>query len=295
MKKLLIGAAMLAAVFAFTGCNPEDLGGAIKGDNVNFDNSYIKEVTEKNENGEEITVIKHAKETDKDAVPNTKYKYRAVKTLATKHFGSECVLTLEPQEHNKDLAPENNDGNIGYMFARTENEDKTVNFGVVTVNHNNGDFRYYVSFYKNVLIKENNFTEASNFSDANGEEIKSVGSIEAFNTETGGAEYQVEPKKGQGSFTSLKIEKDADGKYAVKVQVVAKEDGSYDVNFFNAEDDTETASALKSHHISNELTGLTEKTQTKIGRYAMVYAGKTLKASFNFLDHEGNPIPVDFE
>lgn len=288
MKKLLIGAAMLAAVFAFTGCNPEDLDGAIKGDNVNFDNSYIKEVKETDENDKEITVIEQAKKTDKDAKENTEYYYRAVKTLATKHYGATCILTLDPQG--------NDDGNIGFMFDRTENEDGTINFGVVTVNYNSSDFRYYISFYKNVLLEENSYTTESNFTDIDGNKIVAVNSIAAFKSATGGAEYQVEPTKSSGKyFTSLDIDEDAEGKYAVKVQVVAKDDGSYDVKFFKADDDTETASPLVSKLISNELTGLTEKTQTKFGRYAMIKAGQTLKASFEFEDYEGNPIPVDYE
>ena len=267
MKKLLIGAAMLAAM-VFTSCMPD----AIKADGtIKYDNSYVII--------EEDGSVKQGKEGKEGSIENKEWYYREIEDSAFKHFGGTCTIKINK---NFDTC-----GNAGFIFGLTRNEDKTVNFGVVTITVQDSKLNYYISLFKNVDLKKG-YSKNSSFSDKDGNKIETMEDFDDFDVATGGAEYQITPRTGiWKEITNADLFLDEDDNYSVKISVVADDLGSYDIQFFGEEED-----AIFNHEISNNYTGLEEKTQTEFGYYAMIRPGKKFEAKIDLVDYEGNPIPV---
>lgn len=298
-KKLMV-VAMAVATLSMVGCAlNQDGEGAIRGKSIDFDNSYI---FEKNDGS-----IQHAKDENDTtgigdnkvtAKKNTSYYYRAVKQLATKHFGSTCIVSITP---NNSGELESN-GVMGYWIAGEENTDwdnescNDMNCILIGVRYCNKDncFETYISKYTNVAFKDNNFTSVKNLSDKDGNE--------ASTTATSPKAKEVEILKGSEankcSNTGAYFKLDGfniDGEeYKVAIETIANEDGSYTINYYKVGDDgKQTGSAVKTLNISNTITGYNEPKQTNLGWYANIYPGQKLTGSWKFLDTKGNVIPVE--
>lgn len=252
MKKLLIGAAMLAAM-VFTSCMPD----AIKQDGtIKYDNRYIII--------EEDGSVKQGKEGKEGSIENTEWYYREIRASVFKHEGGYCTLSVNSNYDNT--------GNAGFIFGKKDNPDGTMDFGVATVNYSVKDgFRYYISWFKGVDLQAG-YNKESNFNHK--EEVQIVPESGVFKPFDDGAIEEV------------------DGSYSVQVSVKAQEDGSYLVEFFEAGANIDDSNPLESYPVPSTVTGYTEKGQTDFGYYAMIKPGKSFEGKVTLHDYEKNPIPV---
>ncbi len=268
-------------VFGFAGCKADDSENAFSGKKVDFDNSYVTVA--------EDGTVKNVKETDKDAIENNEYYYRAFKQLVQKHYGSTCVITLTPQSTTK------YDGVGGFVFDLTENEDKTYNFLVASVRYDPSTKKLgtYISKFTKALIKDNNFSKASNFTDLNGDKLSTAA------TSTGAIEKEL-AKGDDGStyynFNTTDFAIDSTtGNLVVVVKVTQDEStGDYKVSYYKSLEDSKTdTNAVKSFTISDSDTAETGYDQKNMAMYVNIYPGQHFVGEFAFKDTVGNDIPFE--
>lgn len=270
VKKVLLGLAAGALVLGLAGC---------KGITVGGDDSVDGEVI----NG--TTAKAYVGDKDGEGYTNETGDYvREMQLFSTKHYGAFAALTLTDENKNS------NDGNgqLGYVFNYTENDDETVNFITIGYRWYNKQLQTYVSQYYNV--KKSDFKN-DNFGAPKKSTIK-----EKDSTKTTAYEIIVE------DFNTLTTSKfgtlSDDGSATIGVEVIAEEDGSYTVNYYGSEklDNyklKKDQEADKTVTIDKKVTGYTKKTQTKIGCYVNVYSGKTLNGFWRFSSIKGEDLPVE--
>jgi len=226
---------------------------------------------------------------------------RGFTSLKTKHYDAVCKISNETTK-NKDSG----DGVMGYIFAISQNDDKTYNFGLAGVRNNNGTVQAYVSYFSNVGAKYLN--SGNNFSDINGVKIGDAGCI--------ATEHDI-TKAALGSTSWKTLKTNAGKSFDVWINVVANDGtstgrtgdaGSYTVSFYNS-DPLRTTSALgsdttygegapseiASYTVPASDTGLTAMTKLDLGFYANVYGSSTLKGTWELSDIEGEGEPVEYE
>ncbi|MBQ0052175.1 MAG: hypothetical protein KBT11_08980 [Treponema sp.] len=290
LSKVLFGSALaLSLVFGAVSCAADDEEDAFSGDTVSFDNSYVKVTPATATEAIKIDHVDPTKAFEKDGTTlkagvekNTKYYYRAFKKTLTKHYDSVCTITLTPNT----TTSTNGNGVAGYVFALNEEKvkdanDKEVtayNFGVAGVRWNGTTAQAYVCYEPKAVVKENNYQTSGNFVDVSGADV---------------AEVDFTPNKTGNVYTNLKgITKDTDGTVTVVVAVKANDDGSYAVSFYD-KDALENgkiktgATAKETTTVTALATGLSAKTQLKLARYANIYAGEKLDATYKFTDTNG--------
>lgn len=280
LTKFLAGAAALMMAFTVAGCKLADEEGAFDGKTVNYNNSKVI-ITEKDG---VTTVTKGTDDANKaleGAVDNSSWYYRALKSLATKHYDSVCTINITPNDKTA------GDGVAGYIFGQEKNKDSTYNFGIVALRYYANKVQTYISYYKNVSVKDNNYTEAKNFTDINGVTIGDKGCL--------ATETQIIPSTG--SFVDLTdYTLGTDGVLSVVVSVKAKDTGKYDVSYYKISDleggKIKTGSrAVKT--VEDVDCGFTQKTQADLAMYVNIYPGKTMNTTFNFTDTNGQAIPFE--
>ena len=298
-KKLMV-VAMAVATLSMVGCAlNQDGEGAIRGKKVDFDNSYVfvKDggIIEHAENAEDTS----GKVT---ASKNEIYFYRAVKQLATKHYDSTCIMTITPNSSDKV------DGVMGYWISGKENTEwnnescNDMDCIMVGVRYcpDCKSLESYISKFSNVAFKDNNFSTNKNFYDKSNIQIGDNDSTAKENTVLTGNEtnYQQCIKKSpyakiDGNFV---VDPNAEKKtYKIAITATAKDDGSYDFNFYEVGEDGKKKGETKipTVNVSNGLTGLEKRSQTNLGWYANIYPGQHLTGEWNFVDTNGNVIPVE--
>jgi len=282
LSKVLLSSAVAAAlVFGFAGCaSDDDSENAFSGKKVDFNNAYVTVA--------EDGTVKNAKENDENAIENIDYYYRAFNKLAQKHYGSTCVITLTPQSEKR------YDGVAGFVFDMTENADDTYNFLIASVRYDpeTKTLGTYISKFTKALIKDNNFSKASNFTDLNGSKLSTIP------TETGAVEEEI--AKGDGSTyynfktTDFAIDSTT-GNLVVVVKVTQDETtGDYTVSYYKSLEDSKTdKNVVKSFKILDAKTTSSGYTQEKMAMYVNIYPGQHFVGEFKFKDTVGNDIPFE--
>ena len=268
-------------VFGFAGCKADDSENAFSGKKVDFDNAYVTVADD--------GTVKNAKETDKDAIENIDYYYRAFNKLVQKPYGSTCVITLTPQSSTK------YDGVAGFVFDMTENNDKTYNFLIASVRYDPSTKKLgtYISKFTKALIKDNNFSKASNFTDLNGDKLSTI------ETSTGAVEKEL-AKGADGStyynFNTTDFAIDSTtGNLVVVVKVTQdKSTGNYTVSYYKSLEDSKTdTNAVKAFTIDDSDTTESGYDQEKMAMYVNIYPGQHFVGEFAFKDTVGNDIPFE--
>lgn len=303
-KKVLAAlstAALLATAGVFVSCSDEDDSGeAFSGGKVDYNNAcvYIKsaeagDATKTSQITGDVTEILHAVEGETKEgyvnMVNDSYLYRAFKQTTTKHRGAVCEIKITP---NKD-SPSTKEGAAGFVFDLIKDVDAegketgTYSFSVATVDWdatNNNILRTYISQYKNIYLKDNNFTTLNNFA------INDAGTQAAV---SGTNEIQILPTSGTWySFNASDFAKAADGTVTVVIKVgatAAQTDGSYTVGYYKtaaeatADGENVFTNAVKEVAVPTANTNREDaKTQNKLAYYVQVTAGEHYTVNFDF-------------
>lgn len=311
-KKLMV-VAMAVATLSMVGCAlNQDGEGAINGKSVDFENTYVMV-----KNDDKSQIKKADDENDIrggwTTSKNTKYYYRGIKQLATKHYDSICTITITPNDFDSNNmshdSSKKSNGVVGFFVGGKEitNWNNTSNGGLncilvgVRYNKSNNKIVSYVSKYGNVSFSDLNYTEKENLVDINGNMVKKYSDLN-----------EDDKKKLVGfekDFTNNWNDINADAgtfkvgnDYKVVIKATAIDDGSYLIEYFTAadlDDKGKIKEDSKAKFVVNvpygedlDKSGYTERTQTNLGWYANIYPGQHLTASWKFTDTNGNVIPV---
>ena len=206
-------------------------------------------------------------------------------TFNTAHKKDSVLITIKNQSQTS------KDGNMGFIFGQTKNDDKSYNFYVATVQWDNGKLRSYVSYYEKV---DSNYLEG--------------GYTNFVSIEDGKNAKETQILKGTGKNTwfefideNNKFTVDKEGNVKVYIDLVFNEEKGYKVDFYKVgEDNKKTGDAVKStDYMTN---GLTESNENKYeildahtGAYAMVMKGKTLSGTWDFDKEAQQLYPVVIE
>ena len=311
VKKILFGLVVITTLLTLTGC-PKDLNDFLNNDDddqVDTDQMVGEVITGTAGNAK----IDRANETLNNA--------RDIQLLKTKHYGSRAKIIQQ------DIDPNNAHGVQGFVFNVVKHEageevgtrvytENMVDFMVVSIGYAGGP-NYYISAYRNITN-----LQATNFG------ADEASSAANFLKATTPVEYVIvaQPKSSTGvrgkrnsNLPEGAYKYDADEKeLTVTINVVAEDDGSYTVQFYNpAKVISSTTggwvSSLKLKDIEptkeitipTTVTGYEEKTQTFIGVYANVYpyhdaAGDSneefkLKGSWRLSGIKGEAEVAEFE
>lgn len=273
-KKILLGGAvLLAATMMFTGC-PKLLG--------NDDIFDYTDATYESANG---TAKVNYDNTEGDSMK------RGIRFLKTKRTGVTAIVTIENQTNTSF------DGMLGIAFGAVDN-DNSWDFCVTGTQCLIGKGNAYISSFHN--IDEDNF-DSSNFGAWDDSKNQAI-TKSAYDKNTT-TSYEIEISSYSSSNPQyVKSVTQSDGTYSIAVKILPNDakDGGYKVSYYKAEDIDENgkvkegASSIFSKDVENTETGL-DKSEQKLGFYANIYKGKTLKGSIKLLDVNGNPIPIEWE
>ena len=276
-KILMGGAVALALAVAFAGCkNANDtVGEAAVVDSIAYTASKNSTT-----NAEATASINYNNPTGDFA--------RGMRLFNNKKKGITTKFVL-------DVSNSNNPGLLGIVFDLTDNKDGTMNFCVVGVKSNpsKGKAETYVTYFKNV--SESNF-DKQNFG-VSGSNLVYLEPADNSNTE-----LDISPKDGKLNI-GVKIE-------ALKKEATSDGDGydrqdqnnAYKISWFTADETDVTVNlkngkgdggfdAIHTCEISRDkIDAKTDKTiEAKMGFYANVYAGQTLKGEWQVADMKHNP------
>lgn len=272
-KFLLGGAVLLAATMMFTGC-PKLLGH----DDI-FD---YTDATYESANG--IAEVNYDN-TEGDSIK------RGIRFLKTKRTGVTAIVTIENQTSTS------LDGMLGIAFGALEN-DNVWDFCVTGTQCLSGKGNAYISSFHN--IDKDNF-DSSNFGAWDDSKNAAITKYDYDKNTT--TSYEIEISSYSSSNPQyVKSVTQSDGTYSIAVKILPNDakDGGYKVSYYKVSDIDENgkvidnASPIFTKEIEKSKTGL-DKSEQKLGFYANIYKGKTLKGSIKLLDVTGNPIPIEWE
>ena len=259
-KKLMV-VAMAVATFNMVGCN------------WNKDEHHMIDFDAPGNHAE----VNFTNDTDAEYI-------RGWATFNTAHKKDSVLITIKNQTE-KSL-----DGNMGFIFGQTKNNDKSYNFYVATVRWDNGTLRSYVSYYENV---DSNYLE---------------GGYKNFVSIDGNAAKETQILKGSGqnawygfTYNNEKFSVDNEGNVKVYIDLVFDEIQGYKVDFYKVNENNEKKGvAVKSTgYMTNGLTKNNEKKyeilDAHTGAYAMVMKGKTLTGTWDFDNDAQQLYPVVIE
>lgn len=258
-KKLMV-VAMAVATFNMVGCN------------WNKDEHHMIDFDAPGNHAE----VNFTNDTDAEYI-------RGWATFNTAHKKDSVLITIKNQSKTS------KDGNMGFIFGQTKNDDKSYNFYVATVQWDNGILRSYVSYYEKV---DSNYLE---------------GAYQNFVTINGKKANETQILKGNGSDWYIfdtgneKFSVDKEGNVKVYIDLVFDEEQGYKVDFYKVSEDNEkTGNAVKSTgYMTNGLTkgddGNYEILDAHTGAYAMVMKGKTLSGTWDFDKDAQQLYPVVIE
>lgn len=273
LSKVLLGSAVaVALVVGFTGCMDEVGNDLFKYSDASYESA----------NG---TATIDYDNTEEDSIK------RGIKFLRAKHEGLTALITIENQD-NKSL-----DGMLGIAFGAVEKETddtKLWDFCIAGTQSMYGKGNAYVSSFHN--IGDENL-DAKNFGANKTENSYKENATESYEIEI--AKYNSTAKY----VNSVVI--DDNGNYVIAMKITpitndenGKSNGGYNITFYNAKSEKDITDSniisSASWSVENTMTGLDNSDQ-KIGFYANVYAGKTLKGSIKLFNAEGNPIPIEWD
>lgn len=245
-KKLMV-VAMAVATFNMVGCN------------WNKDEHHMIDFDAPGNHAE----VNFTNDTDAEYI-------RGWATFNTAHKKDSVLITIKNQT-DKSL-----DGNMGFIFGQTKNNDKSYNFYVATVRWDNGTLRSYVSYYENV---DSNYLEGGykNFVSIDGNDAKETPILKGLGQN---AWYEFTEKNEKFSL-------DNEGNVKVYIDLVFDENQGYKVDFYKVNENNEKNGAVKSTgYMTNGLTINNEKKyeilDAHTGAYAMVMKGKTLTGTWDF-------------
>jgi len=270
VKKILLGMTAAALVLGLAGCKGITVGGddTVEGEVINgtTTKAYVGK-----KDGEGYT-------------NNTGDFVREMQLFTNKHYGAFAALTLTDEDKNSNEG----NGQLGYVFNYTENDDETVNFITIGYRWYNKQLQTYVSQYYNVKksdFKNNNFGAPKNSTIKEKDSTKTTAYeiiVEDFNTLT------------TSKFGTLSD----DGSATIGVEVIAEDDGSYTVKYYGSDKLNnyklkKDQEADKTVTIDKKVTGYTKNTQTRMGCYVNVYSGKTLNGFWRFSSIKGEDLPEE--
>lgn len=258
-KKLMV-VAMAVATFSMVGCN------------WNKDEHHMIDFDAPGNHAE----VNFTNDTDAEYI-------RGWATFNTAHKKDSVLITIKNQTKSS------KDGNMGFIFGQTKNNDKSYNFYVATVQWEKGILRSYVSYYKNV---DSNYLEGAyeNFLSIDGKEAKEMQILKGTDSDW----YKFEQDNEKFSV-------DKEGNVKVYIDLVFDEKKGYKVDFYKVGDDNKKeGNAVKS---TDWMTyGLTTIEENKYeildahtGAYAMVLQGKTLTGTWDFDNDAQQLYPVVIE
>ena len=208
-------------------------------------------------------------------------------TFNTAHKKDSVLITIKNQSQTS------KDGNMGFIFGQTKNEDNSYNFYVATVQWDTDKLRSYVSYYENV---DSNYLEGAyqNFVTIDGKEAKETPILKGDGDNTW---YEFTNNNEQ--FTV-----DKEGNVKVYIDLVFEESNGYRIDFYkvnenNKKDDQAVKSTVcMTHGLTNK--GSKESPKYEIldahtGAYAMVLQGKTLTGTWDFDNDAQKLYPVVIE
>ena len=299
-KKILAAmsaTALLATASFFTSCGKDDEDDAFSGKKVDFDNSYVT-ISDSN-------VVAHATKDTTGAEENTKYYYRAFNKLTTRHYGSTCTITLTPTTDGINYESEKRNGVNGFVFDMNDGTEDTYNFLIASVCYNPAtqNVGTYISQFKNALIKNNNFSDKSSFTDKDGTQISTTENsngaveVEIINGNTTGS-TQFGTSTAYYGFKASDFSVNDAGNIVVVIKVTQdSESGDYEVAYYKSADDaaSTTVNPVAKFTVKDSYTIESGYNQEKMAMYANIYPGQHLVADFAFTDTVGNAIPFEDE
>lgn len=311
-KKLMV-VAMAVATLSMVGCAlNQDGEGAISGKSVDFDNTYVMvkdDDSSKIKKADGENDIRVGWKTSK----NTKYYYRGIKQLATKHYDSICTITITPNDFDSNNmsheSSKKSNGVVGFFVGGEEitNWNNTSNGGLncilVGVRYNKSDNKIesYVSKYGNVSFSDLNYTDKENLVDINGNMVKQYNEL-SDDDKTKLVGFEKDFTNNWGNIKADASTFEVGNDYKVVIKATAKDNGEYLIEYFTADDLDDKGKIKEESKAKFKVTvsggkeldksGYTERTQTNLGWYANIYPGQHLTASWKFTDTNGNVIPV---
>lgn len=262
-KKLMV-VAMAVATFGLVGCN------------WNKDEHHMIDFDAPGNHAE----VNFTNDTDAEFI-------RGWATFNTAHKKDSVLITIKNQTE-KSL-----DGNMGFIFGQTKNNDKSYNFYVATVRWDNDKLKSYVSYYENV---DSNYLEGGykNFVSIDGKDAKETPILKGSG------------KNAWYEFTkdNEKFSVDNEGNVKVYIDLVFDEKQGYKVDFYKVNENNEkNGEAVKSteymaHGLTDNGTDRNhnyEILDAHTGAYAMVMKGKTLTGTWDFDKSAQQLYPVVIE
>lgn len=227
MKKLLIGAAMLAAVFAFTGCLGDIGEGSKSG--TKYNKTMIVDATTN-------TFMEKAEKAEVDEKPAILYRRYFSELSTSKEVAAiETTITINKKESIETATTEKRadavNAVVGLAFDVHKTEDDVYDFVIVGVKPVDGYF--YVERYTDIAKAKANAGETDDgFDTTDG----ALGAYTPIVTEVKGWAANpitfTEDKDGNKQFT-VKIEQTTPKTYDILIN--GKKVGSYNGTVFNAE------------------------------------------------------------
>ena len=260
-KKLMV-VAMAVVTFSMVGCN------------WNKDEHHMIDFDAPGNHAE----VNFTNDTDAEYI-------RGWATFNTAHKKDSVLITIKNQSQTS------KDGNMGFIFGQTKNDDKSYNFYVATVQWDKGILRSYVSYYEKV---DSNYLEGAyeNFVGIDGQKVEE--------------KYILPEENGWYVFEqdNTKFNLDNDGNVKVYIDLVFEESKGYKIDFYKVNENNEkNGEAVKStgwmtHGLTDKGSGESHKYEildAHTGAYAMVMKGKTLSGTWDFDNDAQQLYPVVIE
>lgn len=232
MKKLLVGAAMLAAVFAFTGCLGDMGEGSKSG--TKFNKTMIVDAT----TDTFMDKAAETEDTDNDGKQDVMYRRYFSELSTSKEVAAiETTITINKEESIVTATTEKRDDAVnavvGLAFDVHKTEEDVYDFVIVGVKPVDG--YYYVERYMNVAKAKANAGETDDGFDTTDKALATGKDMEAIVGGGGWAKDSItftEDKDGNKQFT-VKIEQTTPKTYDILIN--GKKVGSYNGTVVNTE------------------------------------------------------------
>ena len=294
LHKILMGAVALALAVAFAGCkNANDTVG--EAEMISYTSS-----TNSTTKAEATASINYNNPTGDFA--------RGMRLFNNKKKGITANIVIQ------NISNSSNPGVMGFTFDMVKNNDGTYNFCLFGIRNNEGHARAYITYYKN--ISESNFS-ADNFGVASDDKTRQKditgwkkGSSNATEnngfvefediTVTNGqlscvVEIEALAKETETSENDETLSVDSNNAYNVRIYKTPENGDLSKFNGLSNKKDSAktniTNTAVYSVAIPRDSIddSTDKKIEAKMGFYANVYAGQTLKGEWQVADMKHNP------
>ena len=300
VKKFLLGLTAVALAAALVSCDGllnKPIGGVTEAQEEDDDVAVDGAV-----NGEMITG--QASNAKINVTNNENKILREVNPLLTKHYGSRAKIVQEEIDETKAK------GMMGYAFNVTKKTDEdtkavTYDLSIVGATMYKGVPCTYISVFRNISkLNESNLGATT-------KHVYKPADYEKFLADTEPCECEIlalPVANGKATKNLDYYAYDEEAKtFTVCINVVAEENGSYTIEYYNPKDVLKengswiSSLALKKvtdidkYTIPASVTGYTKKTQAGLGVYANVYGNQSLKGSWRLSGIKGEAEVAEFE